>query len=57
MHRSVMGGGGGGGGGRYRHTDQNNGSLRIYCIVQTTDYNVHRSVMGVGGGGGGGIAI
>ena len=24
----------GGGGGRYRHTDQNNGSLRIYFIIQ-----------------------
>ena len=28
-HRSVMGGGGG-----YCHTDQNNGCLRIYFVVQ-----------------------
>ena len=27
-HRSVMGGGGG------RHTDRNNGSLRVYFVVQ-----------------------
>ena len=32
MHRSVIGWGGGGGGGY--HTDQNNGSLRVYFIVQ-----------------------
>ena len=31
MHRSVIGWGGGGGG---YHTDQNNGSLRVYFIVQ-----------------------
>ena len=32
-HRSVMEGWGGGGGG-YRHTDQNNGSLCVYFIIQ-----------------------
>ena len=30
----IAGGGGGGGGGGYRHTDQNNGSLSFYFIVQ-----------------------
>ena len=39
VHRSVMGGGGGGGG-VYRHTDQNNGSLRVYFVVQIPPLHV-----------------